>query len=145
MNQHVIDALRQTVASTYALMGQLHICHWNVHGKSFFPLHDEFQAQYTELFTAVDEIAERVLAIGGSAPGGLANLASMAGIKEIAEDANADQMVKHIIEAHKKVISDLAAARDKAADAKDFGTEDLMIGRSLVHEKSVWLLSSHLK
>lgn len=144
MNQPLIDALRQTVASTYAMIGQLHICHWNVRGKSFFPLHDEFQAQYTELFTAVDEIAERVRAIGSLAPGGLANLAGMAGIKEIAEDATADEMVKHIIEAHKKVISDLAAARALAAKANDFGTEDLMIGRTLVHEKAAWLLQSHL-
>lgn len=49
-NQEVIDALRVAVASTYALIGQLHLCHWNVRGSSFFPLHDAFEAQYSELF-----------------------------------------------------------------------------------------------
>lgn len=144
MNQQVIDALRQTVASTYALMGQLHLCHWNVRGNSFFSLHDAFQAQYTEIFTAVDEIAERIRAIGGLAPGGLGALAQMSGIKEIAEDATADQMVAHLLEAHQKVLSDVAIVREKAAEAKDLATEDMMIGRKQVHQKAVWMLTSYL-
>lgn len=144
MNQQVIDALRQTVASTYALMGQLHLCHWNVRGKSFFSLHDAFQAQYTELFTAVDEIAERIRAIGGLAPGGLGTLAQKAGIKEIAEDATADQMVKHLLEVHQKVLDDVAVVRDRAGEAKDLATEDMMIGRKQVHQKAVWMLTSYL-
>lgn len=144
MNQQVIDALRQTVASTYALIGQLHLCHWNVRGKSFFALHDAFEAQYTELFTAVDEIAERIRAVGGLAPGGLGTLAEMAGIKELAEDATAEQMVEHLVEDHRKVLSDLATAREQAVEAKDAETEDMMIARTQVHEKAVWMLTSYL-
>lgn len=144
MNQQVIDALRQTVASTYALMGQLHLCHWNVRGKSFFTLHDAFEAQYTELFAAVDEIAERIRAVGGLAPGGLGTLAKMAGIKELAEDATAEEMVTHLVEDHRKVLNDLAAARDKAVEVKDAETEDMMIARTQVHEKAVWMLTSYL-
>ena len=144
MNQQVIDALRQTVASTYALIGQLHLCHWNVRGNSFFTLHDAFQAQYTELFSAVDEIAERIRAIGGLAPGGLSALAQMSGIKEIAEDAAAEEMVKHLLSAHQKVLGDLAVVRDKAGQAKDLATEDMMIGRKQVHQKADWMLTSYL-
>ena len=145
MNKEVIDAVRQTVASTYALMGQLHLCHWNVRGKSFFSLHDAFEAQYTELFTAVDELAERVRAIGGLAPGGLGSLAKMAGIKELPEDASADDMVAHLLEDHKKVLQDLAVAREKAVEANDAETEDMMIARTQVHEKAVWMLTSYLE
>lgn len=144
MNEQVIEALRQTVASTYALIGQLHLCHWNVRGNSFFTLHDAFQAQYTELFTAVDEIAERIRAIGGLAPGGLGALAQMAGIKEIAEDATAEEMVRHLLEAHQKVLGDVAIVREKAGQAKDLATEDMMIGRKQVHQKAVWMLTSYL-
>lgn len=144
MSQHVIDTLRQAVASTYALMGQLHLCHWNVRGKSFFSLHEAFEVQYTELFAAVDEIAERIRAVGGLAPGGLGTLAKMAGIKELAEDASAEQMVAHVLEGHKKVLVDLAAARDRAAEANDSETEDMMIARTQVHEKAVWMLTSYL-
>ena len=80
----LVKALRQVVADTYAVIGQTHLCHWNVRGSSFFSLHQAFEEQYTELFAAVDEIAERIRAKGSFAPGGLANLAQLSGIPEIA-------------------------------------------------------------
>jgi starvation-inducible DNA-binding protein len=107
-------------------------------------LHTAFELQYTELFTAVDEIAERIRALGDLAPGGLANLAEMAGIEEIAEDAPAQVMVRHLVAAHEKLLADLASARDLAAEAGDSESEDLMIGRIQLHEKTVWMLKSYL-
>jgi len=144
MNTKLIDALRLVVADSYAIMGQTHLCHWNVRGPSFFSLHGAFEAQYTELFTAVDEIAERVRAIGALAPGGLANLASAAGIKEIAEDSTAEEMVRHLLEAHEKLLTDLRSARDIASEAGDSESEDLVIARTQVHQKTVWMLKSYL-
>ncbi|NNJ70501.1 MAG: DNA starvation/stationary phase protection protein [Kiritimatiellales bacterium] len=144
MNKNVVDALRQVVADTYALIGQTHICHWNVRGPSFFSLHTAFELQYTELFTAVDEIAERIRALGALAPGGLSNLAEMAGITEIEEDASAQEMVNHLVKAHEKLLADLATARDLAGEAGDSESEDLMIGRMQLHEKTVWMLKSYL-
>lgn len=143
-NSAVVDALRQVVADTYAVLGQTHICHWNVRGHSFFALHAAFEAQYTELFTAVDEIAERIRALGALAPGGLGNLARMAGIKEIAEDTSADEMVAHLLEANQKLVSNLQEARDAAANSGDAETEDLMIARIQVHQKTIWMLESFL-
>lgn len=142
--QNVIDALRQVVADSYALLGQTHICHWNVRGPGFFALHDAFEQQYTELFTAVDEIAERVRALGSLAPGGLRNLSDMAGMSEIDEDAKAEAMVEHLAKCNRGLIDDAAKARDLAADADDKETEDLMIARIQVHEKTVWMLESYL-
>lgn len=144
MDQQVINALRQVVADTYALIGQTHICHWNVRGPSFFSLHTAFETQYSELFLAVDEIAERIRAKGALAPGGLANLARMADIPEIAEDAPAEEMVKHLVAANEKLLADLKLARDKAGEAQDSESEDLMIARIQVHEKTVWMLKSFL-
>ncbi len=140
----VVEALRQVVADTYALIGQTHICHWNVRGPSFFSLHMAFEQQYTELFAAVDEIAERLRALGSLAPGGLATLAKMSGIPEIREDASARDMVEHLILANQHVIKNLAKARDLADDADDNETEDLMISRIRVHEKTIWMLESHI-
>ncbi len=140
----VIESLRQIVADTYALIGQTHICHWNVRGPSFFSLHTAFEQQYTELFMAVDEIAERIRAKGALAPGGLSNLSSMAGIEEIAEDATAQQMVQHLVAANEKLVTDLGTARDRASAAGDSETEDMMISRLQVHEKTVWMLKSFL-
>ena len=144
MNKQVVDALRQTVADTYALIGQTHICHWNVRGPAFFSLHTAFETQYNELFVAVDEIAERIRALGELAPGGLANLSKMSGIAEIAEDASAEQMVAHLVKANEKTLADLQTARDRAGEAGDSESEDLMIGRIQVHEKTIWMLKSFL-
>lgn len=143
MNE-IVQALRQVVADTYALIGQTHICHWNVRGPGFFSLHAAFEEQYTELFAAVDELAERIRAKDALAPGGLANLAKMAEITEIAEEASAQQMVEHLVSANEKLLTDLAKARDVAAGANDSETEDMMIARIQVHEKTVWMLRSYL-
>ncbi|MCG8601712.1 MAG: DNA starvation/stationary phase protection protein [Verrucomicrobiales bacterium] len=143
-NTPVVEALRQVVAESYALIGQTHVCHWNVRGPGFFSLHTAFEEQYTELFTAVDEIAERLRALGALAPGGLGNLATMAGYTEIAEDADAKAMVSHLVDLHGKLVASLQKARDLAAEADDSETEDLMIARSQVHEKTIWMMKSYL-
>ncbi len=140
----VVEALRQVVADSYALLGQTHLCHWNVRGPSFFSLHDAFEEQYTELFGAIDDLAERIRALGALAPGGLNNLASMAGMKEIEEDAKPEAMVRHLLQANEQLVKDLAQARDVAGEEGDVETEDMMIARIQVHQKSIWMLRSFL-
>jgi len=140
----VVEALRQVVADSYALLGQTHLCHWNVRGPSFFSLHDAFEEQYTELFGAIDDLAERIRALGALAPGGLNNLASMAGMKEIEEDAKPEAMVRHLLQANEQLVKDLAQARDVAGKEGDVETEDMMIARIQVHQKSIWMLRSFL-
>ncbi|MGF1530110.1 MAG: Dps family protein [Puniceicoccaceae bacterium] len=141
----VIPALRQVVADSYALLGQTHLCHWNVRGPSFFALHNAFEEQYTELFQAVDEIAERIRALGAFAPGGLGTLSQMAGFPEIPEDSTAEVMVTKLLESHQKTIEAIGEAREAAADSGDKETEDLMIARIQVHEKTSWMLRSYLE
>ncbi len=138
----VIPALRQVVADSYALLGQTHLCHWNVRGPSFFSLHNAFEEQYTELFGAIDGLAERIRALGALAPGGLQNLAAMAGMEEIAEDAGPDEMVTHLIQSNEKLVGDLKRARDLAGESGDVETEDMMIARIQVHQKTIWMLQS---
>lgn len=142
-SESVIEALREVVAISYAILGQTHICHWNVRGPSFFSLHTAFEEQYTELFTAIDEVAERIRALGSLAPGGLQYLANLAGIEEIKEDATASEMVEHLSNANGTLVDALTKARDLAGEAGDTQTEDLMIGRIQVHEKTIWMLKSY--
>lgn len=144
MNTTVIKSLRQVLADSYAVMAQTHICHWNVRGESFFALHMAFETQYTELFTAVDEIAERIRALGALAPGGLGNLASIAGIHEIDEDTSARDMVAHLVDINEALVKHLKEARDGASEAGDDQTEDMMIGRIQLHEKTIWMMNSYL-
>ena len=108
-------SLNQVLADTYALMSLTHLAHWNVEGQGFFALHTAFQAQYEEMFAAVDEIAERIRALDAYAIGGLAALA------------------------------DTAKARAVAGQANDPESEDLMIQRITTHEKALWMLRSFLK
>lgn len=143
-NQKLIDSLRQVVADSYSLLGQIHICHWNVKGEGFFALHVAFEEQYTELFTAIDEVAERIRALGATAPGGLSNLAKASKIKEIKEDAGANEMVKHLVDSHQIVADSLEKATEAASEAGDDGSEDLMIARNQVHDKFIWMLKSYL-
>jgi starvation-inducible DNA-binding protein len=140
----VVEALRKVVADSYALMGQTHLCHWNVRGPAFFSLHNAFEAQYTELFSAIDEMAERIRALGAFAPGGLGNLARMAGLEEIGEDTDAQRMVTHLVAANEHLVGDLQKARDVAAEVGDAETEDMMIARIQTHEKTIWMLRSFL-
>lgn len=144
MDDKVVESLRLVVADTYALIGQTHICHWNVRGPGFFSLHSAFEEQYSELFLAVDEIAERIRAKDALAPGGLASLAKIAGIAEMSEDTGADEMVANLLAANEKTLKDLRMARDTAAEASDSESEDLMVSRIRVHEKTIWMLRSYL-
>lgn len=144
-NPSVVDALKQVLADSYALMGQTHLCHWNVEGPGFFALHAAFEEQYTELFNAVDDIAERIRALGAYSPGGLSNLAKLSGMKELKENEKANTMVKHLASLHSKLIKDAATARDLAGNSNDKETEDMMIARIEVHQKTVWMLESYLK
>ena len=137
-------ALGKVLADSYALLAQTHVCHWNVRGPSFFSLHNAFEAQYTELFTAIDVIAERIRALGELAPGGLLNLAKIADFKEIKTNAKAEDMVKHLHALNKSLVADLMVARDLAGKGGDDQTQDLMIARIQVHQKTIWMLSSFL-
>lgn len=141
----VSESLRQVVASSYVLLGETHLCHWNVRGPGFFALHTAFEEQYTELFTAIDEIAERIRALGDYAPGGIAQFNEMVNIAKLPEDASAEKMVEHLSSINCNVVEDLKIARDLAAEAEDSQTEDLLIARIQVHEKHIWMLKSYLE
>lgn len=143
----IAKALNQTVAESYGLLGQLHLAHWNVEGTDFLRLHEMFQAQYEELFVAIDDIAERVRAIGHYAEGGVKRLASMSTVEEgpTASAASAKDWVSSVLLAHEVVIKAAIAGRDLAAESGDSETEDLLIGRIAVHQKAVWFLNSYLK
>lgn len=139
------ESLNQVLADSYALLSLTHLAHWNVEGPGFFALHTAFQTQYEEMFTAVDEIAERIRALGAYAIGGLGTLAARANLKEFSAPMPQEKYVKHLIAGHEKVVSDATKARDLADKKGDKESEDLMIHRITTHEKSLWMLRSFLK
>ncbi len=126
-------------------MALTHQAHWNVEGPGFFALHTAFQTQYEELFTAVDEIAERIRALDAYAMGGLGAMAATAGMAEMAAPLAQEQYVRALMAGNEKVVVDAARARDLAGEANDPESQDLMIGRITLHQKTLWMLRSFLK
>jgi starvation-inducible DNA-binding protein len=139
------DSLNQVLADSYALMSLTHLAHWNVEGPGFFALHTAFQTQYEELFLAVDEIAERIRALDAYATGGLGKLAQVAKMKEFASPLAQEDYVRALIGASEKLVADAAQARDLAGEGHDAESQDLMIGRITLHQKTIWMLKSFLK
>ncbi len=139
------DSLNQVLADSYALMALTHLAHWNVEGSGFFALHTAFQTQYEELFAAIDEIAERVRALGAYAIGGLGTFAAMAQMEEFAAPLEQDAYVRALIKANQKLVADAMVARDLAGEVNDPESQDLMIGRITLHQKTVWMLTSFLR
>jgi starvation-inducible DNA-binding protein len=133
------------LADSYALMALTHLAHWNVEGPGFFALHTAFQTQYEELFTAIDEIAERIRALDSYAIGGLGALGATAAMKEFVSPLPQEDYVRALVAANEKLIKDAAAARDIAGEVNDPESQDLMIGRITLHQKTLWMLKSFLK
>ncbi len=139
------ESLNQVLADSYALMALTHLAHWNVEGPGFFALHTAFQTQYEELFIAVDEIAERLRARDAYAIGGLSTLAQKAELEEFAAPMAQEDYVRALIDANEKLLADASVARDLAGEVNDPESQDLMIGRITLHQKTAWMLKSFLK
>jgi len=145
-DETVTKSLTTLLADSYALLGQLHVAHWNVEGPAFFQLHTAFQSQYEELFEAIDDIAERLRALDVLAPGGLKTLAALSSISELAiEKMPAKDFVAHLIECHETVVQSAMTARQSSEEAGDLETQDLVISRIQTHQKTLWMLRSFLK
>ena len=142
----VVEGLKTLLADSYALMGQTHLAHWNVEGPNFFQLHVAFQGQYEELFTAVDEIAERIRALDAYAPGGLATLAKGSGIEEMSTGAApAKDFVAHLIESNEQLLVGAHELRKTCETTGDLESQDMVIKRIQTHDKTLWMLKSFLK
>src|SRR3989338_11479539 len=98
--QKVADELAHFLADTYAVYLKTQNFHWNVKGPLFFSLHKMFEEQYQELATAVDDIAERIRALGCTTPASFAQFSKLTSIKEETLDVNAEDMVKKLLKDH---------------------------------------------
>ena len=141
----IAEGLGRVLADSYVLYGKTHGFHWNVTGPMFNTLHLMFMGQYTELWTALDVIAERIRALGHPAPFGGANFAPLASIPETQGVPAAMAMVQELMLGHEAVAR---TARDLFAlvsAANDQPTADLLTQRLQIHEKTAWMLRSLLE
>lgn len=140
----IAEGLGRLLADSYTLYLKTHNYHWNVTGPMFTTLHTMFETQYTELALAVDEIAERIRALGALAPGSYTDFGRLATVKEAKRVPKATDMIRDLV-ADCAIVVKTASALVKAAQAAgDEASADLGIRRIQVAEKNAWMLRSHL-
>ena len=140
----VAEGLSKLLADSYAVYLKTHGYHWNVRGPNFSQLHSLFMAQYTEMWTAIDEVAERIRALGELAPQGYAAFGNLSAIKDGDPSKNAEAMLKDLIDSHETLIATLYASLPAAQEAGDEVSASLISDRLTAHEKHVWMLRSSL-
>lgn len=144
----IADGLSHFLADSYTLYLKTHNFHWNVTGPMFNALHNMFEVQYTEQWNALDEIAERIRALGFNAPGSYREFVALSSITEepgLTNSADWHEMVRQLVVGNEAVCRTARAALDIADEADDAPTEDLLTQRLQTHEKYAWMLRSLLQ
>jgi len=144
----IADGLSRFLADSYTLYLKTHNFHWNITGAMFNSLHTMFETQYTEQWTALDEIAERIRALGFNAPGSYREFVGLTSIPEepgLTDSADWREMVRQLVVGNEAVCRTARKVLDIADDADDAPTEDLLTQRLQTHEKYAWMLRSLLQ
>jgi len=143
--ERIAQGLSALLADTYSLYLKTHNFHWNVEGPMFNTLHLMFMGQYTELWTALDAVAERIRSLGYPAPGTYRQFAKLTSIEETDGVPEALEMVKLLMKGHEAVAKTARGVFPHAEAAGDESTADLLTQRLQIHEKTAWMLRSLLK
>jgi starvation-inducible DNA-binding protein len=142
----IAQGLSRLLADTYTLYLTTHNFHWNVTGPMFNSLHAMFMAQYTELWNAVDPMAERIRALGHVAPGSYAQYAKLSSLPDApAEPPKAMEMVRILAQGHEAVARTARSLLPLVDKANDEPTADVLVQRLSVHEQTAWMLRSLLE
>ncbi|PCI86749.1 MAG: DNA starvation/stationary phase protection protein [Hyphomicrobiales bacterium] len=138
----VVQQLNNILANTYSLYFKTHSYHWNVEGMHFHTLHTMFEEHYTEMWAAIDEIAERIRALGAYAPLNHAKIIKASQIEQDDTVPTAKDMITNLVTGHETLISSLNQALTIAQQNNDEVTSDVCLARLQIHEKTLWMLNS---
>ena len=141
----IAKGLSHLLADSYTLYLQSHNFHWNVRGPMFQTLHVLFMEHYTELWNALDLIAERIRSLGLPAPGTYKEFTKLASIKEVEGVPSATAMIRILVAGQEAVAKTARKAFTAAEQANDQPSCDLLTQRLQVHEKNAWMLRSLLE
>ena len=135
--------LEIVLADTYVVLMQTQNVHWNFTGNTFYGMHQMTESQYVDMVEAIDLLAERIRAIGHTAPSGLPAYSNLTTIE--AHDVtmlNTKATCQHLIDCNQKLCKSLKLAIQSAITEKDPATEDMIIERLQAHEKFIWMLTA---
>ena len=136
--------LGRLLADSYTLYLKTHNYHWNVEGPLFNTLHTMFETHYIELANAVDEIAERIRALGVKAPASYTAFQALATVDEASGKESADEMIRELVLGQEAVVRTARGVLPAANASNDEPTADLLTQRMQIHEKNAWMLRSML-
>lgn len=144
MSNQLIEELNQLLSDFHLYYQNSRGAHWNIKGPRFFELHAKFEELYTEALTNIDEIAERILTIGGRPFHALETYLEHSNIKSVKDESNDESLVNMIVDNLNTLIGQENKIKEIASDMGDNETEDMMIGLVNVQEKTLWMFNSWL-
>jgi starvation-inducible DNA-binding protein len=140
--EKIVEQLQHILADTFVLYFKTHTYHWNVTGVHFDMFHKLFGDQYTEMWEAMDDIAERIRALGMMAPMNVAEMMKPSDLSENTSKMSSLDMVVDLAKSHETVSRHIANAIEVTSSFGDEVTTDLLIGRQTVHDKTAWMLNA---
>ncbi|MCY9662922.1 DNA starvation/stationary phase protection protein [Paenibacillus chondroitinus] len=144
MTEKLTEVLNTQIANWSLLFTKLHNYHWYVKGVQFFTLHLKFEELYTEAALHVDNLAERLLALGGSPVATLHEIIEKTSLKDAAGNENANEMVRTLVADFGIIVSELKEGMNTADREGDETTGDMLLAIHSSLEKHVWMLKSYL-
>ena len=138
----IASELGKVLADSYMLFIKTQGVHWNVVGPTFYSLHKLTEEHYGNLYAAIDEIAERIRALGEKAPASYRKYGELSDIQDYDLEQTAEQHVKMLIDDHRTAVKSMRGANEWCEDKKDFVTADMLIERMSWHEEAIWMLNS---
>ncbi|BFT74677.1 MULTISPECIES: Dps family protein [Paenibacillus] len=144
MTEKLTEVLNIQIANWSLLFTKLHNYHWYVKGAQFFTLHLKFEELYTEAALHVDNLAERLLALGGSPVATLHEIIEKTSLKDAAGNENANEMVRTLVADFGIIVSELKEGMNTADREGDETTSDMLLSIHSSLEKHVWMLKSYL-
>ena len=136
----IANGLSRLLADSYTLYLTTHNFHWNVTGPMFNTLHQMFEQQYVELATAVDEIAERIRALGVVAPGSYTQFAELSAVQEERGVPSAEEMIAQLVRDQETIVRTARDVFPLTEASQDEPSADLLTQRMQIHEKTAWML-----
>lgn len=144
MSNQLITELNQLLSDFHLYYQNTRGAHWNIKGPRFFELHGKFEELYTEALTNIDEIAERILTIGGRPDHTLETYLEKSNIKSVQDESKDESLVKMIVDNLSTLIGQENKVKEMAVESDDNETEDMMIGLVNAQEKTLWMFNSWL-
>ena len=144
MSEEMVESAKVVMADTFRFYLRAHGYHWNVEGTDFLEYHQLFEKIYTEVFEALDVIAEEIRGMGVYVPASFGRFNELSNLSDEREQPQALEMVQRLIIENNKILSDIQKAYVEAEAAGNHGFSNLMADRQSAHHKHGWMLRSTL-